>query len=59
MSHLNGKDTLGGLGQFDDRDADSEDEGELTGNESTPATFRYPDTVFFAHPVKKKLFLKI
>ncbi|KAJ4303129.1 hypothetical protein N0V90_002021 [Kalmusia sp. IMI 367209] len=27
------------------RDADSEDEGEFTGNESMPSTFRYRDTV--------------
>lgn len=31
---------------FEDRDPDSEDEGEFTGNESMPAAFRYHNTVW-------------
>jgi hypothetical protein len=30
---------------YEDRDADSEDEGEFTGNESMPASYRYHDAV--------------
>ncbi|OTA67761.1 hypothetical protein K449DRAFT_364184 [Hypoxylon sp. EC38] len=36
-----------------DRDADSEDEGDFTGNESMPSTLRYHDTVVLIVPVHK------
>jgi hypothetical protein len=35
---------------YDDRHPDSEDEGEYTGNENMPATFRYHDTVAIMMP---------
>ncbi|KAL7807582.1 hypothetical protein V8C26DRAFT_313340 [Trichoderma gracile] len=36
---------------FEDRDPDSEDEGEFTGNENMPAAFRYHNTVAVLTPM--------
>ncbi|OTA99559.1 hypothetical protein M426DRAFT_16317 [Hypoxylon sp. CI-4A] len=42
-----------GSNLFQDRSPDSEDEGEFTGNESMPATFRYHDTVAVLIPKRE------
>lgn len=44
---------------FADRNPDSEDEGEFTGNEGAPSTYRYHDTVYSPWLTTSHAFLRI